>query len=172
MKSSIFFSKHYVLGMMSGVLLLCQPVAYAGSSSQEIPIVVTVNPVCVLSLNVTTLSFDLIANYANSANTTLTIECTPQSSVSLNITSVNSWKLIGITHQNEIPYVVSYTGGGYIVGATVNPTWSGQAAGTEVLAGTAQSTAWQIPLSFSFPNIGRTHSVDNYADSITFSAVY
>ena len=108
MKSSIFFSKHYVLGMMSGILLLCQPFAYAGSSSQEIPIVVTVNPVCVLSLNVTTLSFDLIANYANSANTTLTIECTPQSPVSLNITSVNSWKLIGVTHQNEIPYVVSY----------------------------------------------------------------
>ena len=172
MNSRAFFSKNYLLGLIGSVLLLCQPLAYASSSSVEIPITVTVSPVCVMSLNVTNLSFELIANYANAVTTTLTINCTPQTMVSVNVTSVNSWKLIGVMYQNEVPYVVSYSNSGYTVGATVNPTWSGQVAGTEVLTGTAQAAAWQIPLNFSFPNIGQAHSADIYSDTITFSAVY
>lgn len=125
-----------------------------------------------MSLNVSNLNFDLVAGVDNAATTTLTITCTPQSTVGISLTSVNSWKLVGATHHKEIPYIVKYLGGGYTVGATVNPTWSNQSAGTEVLTGTAQSTPWQIPLNFVFPNIVKSNIVDNYSDTITFEANY
>ncbi len=154
--------------LLSGVI----NIANATTSTQEIPIVVTVNPVCVLNLNITNLKFDLVVGVDNSATTTLTVTCTPQSTVAISVTSVNSWNLVGINHHKEIPYIVSYLGGGYTAGANVNPTWSGQVAGTEVVTGTAQNTPWQIPLNFSFPNIMKTHVVDEYSDTITFEANY
>lgn len=163
---------NYLICLLVGTLLLNVKIAHAATSTMEIPITVTVNPVCVLGLNVSNLNFDLVAGINNAATTTLTITCTPQSTVGISLTSVNSWKLVGAVHHNEIPYIISYLGGGYTVGATVNPTWSGQTAGTEVLTGTAQSTPWQVPLNFSFPNIVRTHAVDEYSDTITFEANY
>ncbi len=75
---------------------------------------------CLAPLNINNVKFDY--SWLNkSATTTLTVTCTPQSTVaiSVTITSVNSWNLVGINHHKEIPYIVSYLDGGYTAGANI-----------------------------------------------------
>lgn len=142
-------------------------------AQQAINITVDVEPVCELSLNVTNIALPtLMVGQTSSAGTTLTVNCTPETSATVSVSSINNWNLHGARYSALIPYAFSYTGGGYTTGAIIVPTWSNQVTGTNVMTGTATGTPWQIPLEISVQGITNQTKVDSYSDTITIDVSY
>ena len=163
------FSK---LAFLALVTLSFSQYAVAATGTTQVTVEVDVTPACALSLSAGTVSMSLITGLSSSVSTNLNIACTTGSSVNIAVTSMNSWQLVGASTNQKINYTLSYTGGGNIDGATVNPTWSGMSAGTVVMSGTATATAWQVPLTVLTPVITHTNAVDVYSDTVTIEALY
>lgn len=170
MKIKLISLRNFVLCVM----LSCSSLSvFAGNqiTQQKIDLVVDVAPVCDLSLNSQNISFSLLTNVPNVMGTSLIIDCTPETAVTLSVSSANNWNLLGKLYAKLIPYTLAYVGGSNSNG-TIAPTWSGNANNYVVMNGISTALPWQIPIEVSVQNINNQLAIDNYVDVVTINLSY
>lgn len=162
--------RRFFLGCCS--YFCCLNSIFAMTDSFNVPISISINSLCRITFNVPNLELQLIDGYSGSAMTNVSIFCTNGTVMAMSITSQNDWHLHGYKTATEIPYTLTYAGGGQILGAQVNQVWSNRVANQVIMIGTATAMPWVIPLTVKTKKISYALPHDNYSDQITLSIVY
>jgi hypothetical protein len=124
-----------------------------------------------MNFNVPKMQMVLVHGQSSSASTTLSLNCTPGTLISLQVASQNSWSLVGKSHQQSIEYALSY-GGSNVLGVNISQIWSGGVADRVVVSGLFNANLANLPLQVTTAQITPEKLNDIYQDQITFNLLF